>query len=159
MKVDNQKNTYRIWIRRLTLTIVFTLAIIILIFIPWFDKPDLWLSEFHAMIFLAAVYVVISIFNTMKIPYFVSYNDHGDMIVMRYYPLSLFNSKKNSIEIPKQQFVKYELKPFFFGRYQKIILFQHFRNKVVGYPPISFSALDEEDKSRILASLQKYMRK
>ncbi len=159
MKVDNQKNTYRIWIRRLTLTIVFTLAIIILIFIPWFDKPDLWLSEFHAMIFLAAVYVVISIINTMKIPYFVSYNDHGDMIVMRYYPLSLFNSKKNSIEIPKQQFVKYELKPFFFGRYQKIILFQHFRNKVVGYPPISFSALDEEDKSRILASLQKYMRK
>ena len=159
MKIDNQKNTYRIWIRRLTMTIGFTLAIIILIFIPWFDQPDLRLSEFHAMIFLAAVYVVISIFNTMKVPYFVSYNDHGDVIVMRYYPLSLFNSKKNSIEIPKQQFVKYELKPFFFGRYQKIILFQHFRNKVVGYPPISLSALDEEDKSRILASLQKYMRK
>jgi len=158
MKIDNQKNTYRIWIRRLTMTIGFTLAIIILIFIPWFDQPDLWLSEFHAMIFLAAVYVVISIFNTMKIPYFVSYNDHGDVIVMRYYPLSLFNSKKNSIEIPKQQFVKYELKPFFFGRYQKIILFQHFRNKVVGYPPISLSALDEEDKSRILASLQKYIK-
>ncbi len=159
MKIDNQKNTYRIWIRRLTMTIGFTLAIIILIFIPWFDQPDLRLSEFHAMIFVAAVYVVISIFNTMKVPYFVSYNDHGDVIVMRYYPLSLFNSKKNSIEIPKQQFVKYELKPFFFGRYQKIILFQHFRNKVVGYPPISLSALNEEDKSRILASLQKYMRK
>ncbi|RKZ59644.1 MAG: hypothetical protein DRQ44_13510 [Gammaproteobacteria bacterium] len=158
MKIDNQKNTYRIWIRRLTMTIGFTLAIIILIFIPWFDQPDLWLSEFHAMIFLAALFVVISIFNTLKIPYFVSYNDHGDMIVMRYYPLSLFNSKKNSIEIPKQQFVKYELKPFFFGRYQKIILFQHFRNKVVGYPPISLSALDEEDKSRILASLQKYIK-
>ena len=159
MKLDNQKNTYKIWIRRLTLTIVFTLGIIILIFIPWFDQPDLWISEFHAMIFVAAVYVVISIINTMKIPYFVSYNDHGDTIVMRYYPLSLFNSKKNSIEIPKQQFVKYELKPFFFGRYQKIILFQHFRNKVVGYPPISLSAVDEEDKSRILASLQKYIKK
>ena len=159
MKIDNQKSTYRIWIRRLTMTIGFTLGIIILIFVPWFDKPDLRLSEFHAMIFVAAVYVVISIINTMKIPYFVSYNDHGDTIVMRYYPLSLFNSKKNSIEIPKQQFVKYELKPFFFGRFQKIILFQHFRNKVVGYPPISLSALDEEDKSRILASLQKYMRK
>ena len=76
----------------------------------------------------------------MKIPYFVSYNDHGEMIVMRYYPLSLFNSKKHSIEIPKPQFVKYELKPFFFGRHQKIILYQHFRNKVVAYPPISLSA-------------------
>ena len=159
MKIDNQKNTYRIWIRRLALTIGFTLGIIILIFVPWFDQPDLLLSEFHAMIFVAAVYVVISIINTMKTPYFVSYNDHGDTIVMRYYPLSLFNSKKNSIEIPKQQFVKYELKPYFFGRFQRIILFQHFRNKVVGYPPISLSALDEEDKNRILASLQKYMKK
>ena len=41
MKLDNQKNTYRIWLRRLTMTIVFTLAIIVLIFIPWFDNPDL----------------------------------------------------------------------------------------------------------------------
>ncbi len=159
MKVDNQKNTYRIWIRRLIMTIVFTLAIIVLIFLPWFDDPELGLSKFHAMIFVAAIYVLISIYNTMKIPYYVSYNDHGDMIVMRYYPLSLFNSKKNSIEIPKPQFVKYELKPFFFGRYQKIILFQHFRNKVVAYPSISLSALGEEDKNRILASLQKYVKK
>ena len=96
MKVDNQKNTYRIWIRRLTMTIVFTLAIIILIFIPWFDTPDLPVNEFHVMILVAAIYIAISILNTMKIPYFVSYDDHGEMIVMRYYPLSLFNSKKHS---------------------------------------------------------------
>ena len=102
------------------MTIVFTLAIIVLIFLPWFDNPDLWFTEFHAMILLRSSTWQSASYNTMKIPYFVSYNDHGDMIVMRYYPLSLFNSKKNSIEIPKQQFVKYELKPFFFGRYQKI---------------------------------------
>lgn len=158
MKVDNQKNTYRIWLRRLITAIVFTLAIVILIFIPWFDNPDLWISEYHLMICIAILYVVISILNTMKTPYFVSYSDHGEMIVMRYYPLSIFNSKKNSIEIPKPQFVKYELKPFFFGRFQKIILYQHFRNKVVPYPPISLSALEEDDRNRILASLQKYVR-
>lgn len=158
MKIDNQKSTYKIWIRRLSTTILFTLAIVVLIFVPWFNDPDLWFTEFHAMIFVAVLYVVVSVLNTMKIPYYVSYNDHGDMIVIRYYPLSLFNSKKNSIEIPKQQFVKYELKPFFFGRFQKIVLYQHFRNKVVAYPPISLSAVDEEDKNRILASLQKYIR-
>ena len=158
MKVDNQKNTYRIWLRRLITAIVFTLFIVILIFIPWFDNPDLRITEYHLMIFIAVLYVVISILNTLKIPYYVSYNDHGETIVMRYYPLSLFNSKKNSIEIPKQQFVKYELKPFFFGRFQKIILFQHFRNKVVPYPPISLSALEEDDRNRIIASLQKYVK-
>jgi len=158
MKVDNKKNTYRIWLRRLITAIVFTLAIVGLIFIPWFDNPDVLISEYHLMIGIAIIYVVISILNTLKTPYFVSYNDHGEMIVMRYYPLSIFNSKKNSIEIPKPQFVKYELKPFFFGRQQKIILYQHFRNKVVPYPPISLSALEEEDKKRIIASLQKYVK-
>jgi len=158
MRVDNQKNTYKIWLRRLLLAIVFTLAIVTLILIPWFSNPDLWLSEYHVIIFIAVLYVGINIFNSGKKPNFVSYNDHGEMLVMRYYPLSLFNSKKRSIEIPKQQFVKYELKPFFFGRQHKIILFQHFRNKVVAYPPISLSALEEEDRSRIIASLQKYMK-
>ncbi len=158
MKVDNQKNTYRIWVRRLITAIVFTLAIVVLIFIPWFDNPDLWITEYHLMIFIAVLYVVISVLNTLKTPYYVSYSDHGEMIVMRYYPLSLFNSKKNSIEIPKPQFVKYELKPFFFGRFQKIILYQNFRNKVVPYPPISLSALEEDDRNRIIASLQKYVK-
>ncbi len=140
------------------MAIVFTLIIVALILIPWFDNPDIWLTGYHLIIFIAVIYVVINIVRSRKLPYFVSYSDHGEMILMRYYPLSLFNSKKNSIEIPKQQFVKYELKPFFFGRHHKIILYQHFRNKVVAYPPISLSALEEDDRTRIIASLQKYCR-
>jgi len=158
MKLDNQKNTYRIWLRRMVMAIIFTMAIVVLIFVPWLGGPDSWLTEYHVIILIAVIYVLINIFESRKIPYFISYNDHGDMIVLRYYPLSLFNSKKHSIEIPKQQFVKYELKPFFFGRYQKIILYQHFRNQVAGYPPISLSALEEEDRARMLASLQKYVK-
>jgi len=158
MKIDNKRNTYRIWLRRLIMAIIFTLAIIILIFIPWFEKKEFWLSEYHVIIFVALLYVVINVINSMRAPNFVSYSDQGDLIVLRYYPLSLFTSRKLSIEIPKQQFVKYELKPFFFGRHQKIILYQHFRNKIVPYPPISLSAVDREDRQRILASLQKYIR-
>ena len=158
MKVDNQRNTYRIWLRRLVTAILFTMAIIVLIFIPWFEERDFWLTEYHVIIFIALVYVVINVINSLRIPYFVSYSDHGEMIVMRYYPLSLFTSRKHSIEIPKPQFVKYELKPFFFGLHYKIVLYQHFRNKVVAYPPISLSAVDEEERQRILASLQKYIR-
>ncbi len=157
MRIDNQKNTYRIWIRRLVLAIVFVLVIILMIFVPWFEDPEFWLTEYHVIIVAALIYVVINVLNSMKAPYFLAYSDHGEMILFRYYPLSLFNSKKHSIEIPKQQFVKYELKPFFFGRQQKIILYQHFRNRVVGYPPISLSAMEEEDKQMMLASLQKYI--
>jgi hypothetical protein len=157
MRIDNQRNTYRIWIRRLLMAISFTVVIIILIFVSWFDDPELWLTEYHVIVLVALIYVVVNILLSMKAPYFIAFSDHGEMILLRYYPLNLFNSKKHSIEIPKQQFVKYELKSFFFGRHQKIILYQHFRNRVVGYPPISLSALEKDDRDRMLASLQKYI--
>lgn len=143
----------------MVMAIIFTLAIITLIFIPWFDDPDYWLSKYYLIILIALIYLLINTINYLKLPYFVSYSDQGEMIVFRYYPLSMFTSRKNSIEIPKQNFVKYELMPFFFGRHQKIILYQHFRGRVVPYPPISLSAVDKEDRIRILGSLQKYMRK
>jgi hypothetical protein len=158
MKIDNQKNTYRIWIRRLVMAVVFTLLIILMIFIPWFEDRDFWLTEYHVIILIAVIYVVINVLNSLKSPNYISYSDQGEMILFRYYPLNLFNSKKNSIEIPKQQFVKYELKKFYFGQEEKIILYQHFRNRIVSYPPISLSALEEEDKQRLLASLRKYIK-
>jgi hypothetical protein len=158
MRIDNKRNTYRIWIRRLIMAILFTLLIILMIFIPWFEDREFWLTEYHVIILIAVIYVVINVMNSMKSPNYISYSDHGEMILFRYYPLNLFNSRKNSIEIPKQQFVKYELKKFYFGRKEKIILYQNFRNRIVSYPPISLSALEEEDKQRLLASLRKYIK-
>ncbi|MEN8156512.1 MAG: hypothetical protein ABFS10_06150 [Bacteroidota bacterium] len=158
MKVDNQRNTYRIWIRRLVTAILFTMSTLILIFLPWFEESEFFLAKYHVIILIAVIYIATNVFNTLKIPHFVHYSDQGEMIILRYYPLSLFTSRKNSIEIPKQQFVKYELRPFFMGEYQKIVLYQNFRNRVVSYPPISLSAVDKDDISKILASLQKYVK-
>ncbi len=157
MIVDNQRNTYRIWIRRLLKAILFTLLILLIIFIPWFEVADSWLSKYHLIIAVGIIYIVISLVNYLKVPYFVSYSDHGEMIIMRYYPVSIFTSRKNSIEIPKKQFVKFELQDFFFGSQQKIILYQNFRNKVAKYPPISLSAMDKEDREKIIQSLSKYI--
>ena len=157
MKIDNKRNTYRIWISRLITTIVFTLIILLIVFLPWFEKSDFWLSKYHVIILFALIYIVININNYLRHPYFVSYSDHGEKIVLRYYPLSMFTNRKNSIEIPKKQLVKFELKPFFLGTQQRLILYQNFRNKVAQYPPISLSAMDKEDQEKMLASLSKYI--
>ena len=156
MKIDNQRNTYRIWLSRLVMTIVFTLVIIVIIFLPWFEDPDSRLSKYHFVILFALIYIVVNVYNLLKRPYFVSYSDHGEMIILRYYPLSLFNSRKHSIEIPKKQLVKFELEDFLFGSQQKISLYQNFRNKTAKYPSISLSALDKEDQDRLIQSLSKY---
>lgn len=156
MKVDNQRNTYRIWLSRLVMTIVFTIAILAILFLPWFDREGATFTRYHAIILVAAVYIVINLYNYLKRPYFVAYSDQGEKLIMRYYPISLFNSRKNSIEIPKTQFVKYEVKPFLFGSQQWITLYQNFRNKEAKYPRISLSAVDKADRKRILSSLEKY---
>lgn len=156
MKIDNKRNTYRLWLNRMVTTIVFTVAILVIIFIPWFDNPESRLSKYHLIILIALVYILLNLHTYLKRPYFVSYSDQGEMIVLRYYPLSLFASQKHSIEIPKKQLVKFELQDFYFGSQQKLILYQHFRNKVAKYPPISLSAVDKEDRENMLQSLSKY---
>ena len=47
MKIDNQRNTYRIWLSRLVMTIVFTIAIIVILFLPWFDKEEATITKYH----------------------------------------------------------------------------------------------------------------
>jgi hypothetical protein len=156
MKLDNQKNTYRIWLSRLVMTIIFALIILILMFVSWFDDLEAGITKYHLVIVISGVYVLINWINYMKRPYFVSYNDQGEMIVVRYYPVSMFTSRKNSIEIPKKQFVKYELKPFFLKTQHYLILSQNFRGKVAQYPKISLSAMDKDDREKLLQSLDKY---
>ena len=157
MKIDNQKNTYRIWLNRLIMTIVFALIIVVLIFVPWFDNAEDGITKYHIIIVISGIYVVINWINYLKRPYFVSFSDQGDKLVVRYYPISMFTSRKNSIEIPKQQFVKYELKPFLFKTQHYLILQQNFRGKVATYPKISLSALDKKDREKLLETLGKYM--
>ena len=63
-----------------------------------------------------------SIWGFLKKPYFLYFSDNGKMLVFRYYPVSLFNQRKNSIEIPKQFFVKYELRRFLMGTQEELIV-------------------------------------
>ena len=156
MKSDNQRNTYRVWLSRLVMTTVFALIILAIVFLPWFDESEFWLTKYHVAIFISAIYIIVNWVNYRKRPYYVSYNDQGDKLVVRYYPISMFTSRKNSIEIPKQHFVKYELKPFLLKTQHYLILYQNFRGKVVAYPRISLSAMEKKDREKMLASLDKY---
>jgi hypothetical protein len=155
MKIDNQRNTYRIWLSRLVMTMVFALVILVLIFVSWFDNLDSGITKYHMIILISSVYLLINLINYLKRPYFVSYSDQGEMLVVRYYPVSMFTSRKNSIEIPKKQFVKFELQPFLFKTQHKLVLIQNFRGKEARYAPISLSAVDKEDRRKMIESLEK----
>jgi len=159
MKIDNQRNIYRIWLRKLTITIIFILSIPSVIFLNILNGPDAILTKYHVIIAISAIYIIISVIGVLRSPYYFHFHDTTDMLVFRFYPASLFNHKKNSIEIPIQHFVKFEIEKFFFGRDEKLVLYQNYRQKLLNYPPISLSAVNKDDIDRLKIVLTRYAKK
>lgn len=156
MRIDNQKNIYAIWLRKMIFTIVFTASIVGVLFLKIFDRPDAMFSKYHLIMAIAVVFIIISFIGVMRNPYYFYFDDSGEVLVFRYYPVGIFNSRKNSVQIPKPHFVKFETQKFFFGTQEKLILYQHYRNKVAKYPPISLSAISRADREKLKNTLQRY---
>jgi hypothetical protein len=156
MKIDNQRNIYRIWLRKLVFTIVFTAAIVAILFLKIFDQSEGPITKYHLIIAISLVFVVMSIIGYLRNPYYFYFDDINDVLVFRYYPAGLLNSRKNSIQIPKKDFVKFEIQKFFLGMEEKVILHQLYRKKVAKYKPISLSAVDKADREKLKAVLTRY---
>ena len=159
MKIDNQRNIYRIWLRKLIVTIIFTLSTISIVFVDILNMPDSVITKYHIVIAISLAYIIISVVGIMRNPYYFHFHDTTDMLVIRFYRVGLFNHKKNNIEIPIQHFVKFEIEKFFFGIDEKLIVSQNYRQKVAKYPPISLSALNKEDRDRLKIVLTRYSKK
>ena len=156
MKIDNQKTVYRIWLRKLIFTIAFTASVVIVLFLDVFDQPDSIITKYHLIIAIAVVLIIISLIGILKSPYYFYFDDINDVLVFRYYPIGFFNSKKNSVQIPKQNFVKFKTSKFFLRTQEKLILYQVYRKKVAKYPPISLSALTKQEREALKETLKQY---
>jgi hypothetical protein len=74
---------------------------------------------------------------------------------LRFFAPNFFTSKKNSIEIPKREFSGYSIQSFFMGYREKIILTRRTSKGVASYPPVSITALNNNDKHDLLITLEK----
>lgn len=158
MKIDNKKHVYRIWLRKMIFTIVFTLSVVVVLFLDIFERPDSSITRYHVIIALALVFIIISVINSLRNPYYFYFEDKEGMLVFRFYPVGFFNSRKNSIEIPKQHLVKFEIIKFFLGMEEKLVLYQVYRKKVAKYPPISLSGLTHTERSKLKEALSLYVK-
>lgn len=156
MKIDNQRNIYRIWLRKMIFTILFTATVVLVMFVMPFEEGAEGINKYHVIIAISVVFIILSIIGIYRNPYYFHFNDRQDMLVFRYYPVGLFNSRKNSVQIPKKNFVKYETSRFFLGREEKVVLYQLYRNKVAKYPAISLSAVDKQDRIKLKKALDHY---
>lgn len=157
MKFDNRKNVFMIWFRKLLLTILLLLLVILFAFSDYFKNPVLGMDNSVFLIGLGIIYLILIMLNAMLGQMYVYYNDSGDKIVMRYYPVRVLNKHKHSIEIPKGKFAGFEIEKFFFGLKERIFLFQKTQKGVARYPGINLSAVDKKDRDEIKKSLSQYM--
>lgn len=156
MIIDNKSNVYRIWIRKLVTTLSFTILIIVVMFLDFLGTSGSSMIKFYVVIGISIVFVVVSILGVMRNPYYFYFDDSSDVLVIKYYPVGILNSKKHSAQIPKQHFVKYETTKFFFGKEERLHIYQHYRKKIAKYPPISLSAVNKEDREKLKLALTSY---
>jgi hypothetical protein len=159
MKLDNRKQVAHIWFRKFLSTLILTLLVITIGFSDYFKTPVLGIDKSWYLIAVATFYIGLLVFNTALKPHYVYFSDNGDKIILRYYPTRIFNRKKNSIEIPRQNFVSWETEKFLFGTCEMLFLHGKFKSAVAKYPGVSLSALSHKDRERIKTALNVYVKR
>jgi hypothetical protein len=159
MKLDNRRNTYQIWFRKLLATIILVILAVTIGYTDFFKTPVLGVDKTWYLVALAVGSIGISAYNLLLKPSYIAYSDNGDKIVLRYYPTRIFNSKKNSIEISKSNFVSWEIKKFFFGTCEMLYLTGKYKSGVARYPGVSLSAVNRKDREKIKTALNIYAKK
>jgi hypothetical protein len=159
MQFDNQKTTIRSFLRKMLITIIIGAAIIVVLMVPFFNKPFYGLSRYALVLILTGLYIVIIIFGYYLERNYIYFNDDGNNIILRYYPIRPIARKKMAIEIPKTSLVKFEIKRSLFGLKKKLILYRRVQNKVARYPAIGLSALNKKELGLIKTQLSQYVRK
>ncbi len=156
MVIDIKRTVIRIQLRRFVVVILFLIIIVFLL--TGLVKEMLWgLSKYQWSMIVAALYLLNLIIDNLLEPYYIYYSDEGKKIILRYFSLGFFNRRKNSIEIPKDQFAGFQADKSLFGIKEKIILLQHVKNIDAKYPPVSLWALSKTEKHNLKESLKSYI--
>ncbi len=159
MKLDNRKNVYRIWLKKFLATAILTSLVIVIGFTEFFQTPVLGIDKSWYLIGVVIIYLCLGIYHFLQKLNYVSYSDNGEKIILRYYPIRILNQKKNSIEIPKQSFVSWEIKKFMFGMHEMLYVSGRFKTRIAKYPGISLSAVNSVDRKKLKAALNMHVKK
>ncbi len=153
MTIDNSPVVIRD--RKLMYILVISLILLLSIILisDFFDNPVLGMNrEFYA-ITIAALYILINAYRFFLDLNFISFSDQDGKFTIRYFSLRPFMQKHRSIEITQNSFVKFEIISKAAGFKKYLVLYQRVQNKIAKYPPISVTALSNDELNTILNSL------
>lgn len=159
MILENRKTAIKVRLRTFVATVVFATIISIIYTTRILNSPVLGLTKYQFTIFFALIYIFLLLYSYFLNLNYIYYSDNGHSIIFRYYSLRIFSSRKNSIEIPKKDFIQYDFEKKIFNLKEILVLYQGIKTGVAKYPPISISSLTKEEKIKLKKSLSRYVKK
>ncbi len=158
MNFDNQHTTIRVYLWKMFLAIFFAVVIVFFLASQWFNKPFLGLERSGLILIAAGLYLIITIFIYILNLNYIYFNDDGDRIILRYYPIRPIGRKKRAVEIPKTTLVKYKIRRSFLNLKRSLILYQKIKKNVAKYPPIGITSLTKKERELLEKQLRRYIR-
>jgi hypothetical protein len=135
------------------MAISLTVIIPVICLSDFFTDPVLGISRELYVIIVCVVYIFYNLYRFFLNINFFFFNDQSEKIVIKFYSLRPFMQKRRSIEISKGSLVKYEIIRSFAGLKKSLVLYQKIKNNIAKYPPISVSALNNEEYKNLIISL------
>lgn len=102
---------------------------------------------------LLGLYLLFYFYHILSKSAYVYYSDEQGKVIIRFYLLNPFDSKKNSYEIPKSQFAKFEVKKSLLNLREEILIYRKMGASIAQYPPFSISTLNKNERHKLLKSL------
>ena len=156
MIIDIQRTVIKTQLRRFVSLILFFLGIIVVLLINGWGG-EVWGMNSHSLaLWIGLVYVFSLALESIFELNYIYYSDQGGTIIFRYFSMSVLNRKKNSIEIPKEEFGGYEVHTSLWGLKKKIVLFHRYKGQNAPYPAVSITGLSKEEFKNMLYGMDRW---
>ena len=156
MVIDIQKKVIQLRLQKLVITILLVLSIIFFGLTGVVKNTFLGLDKYAYLVIFAAVYILYIVYQMMAELNYIYFNDSGNKIIIRYFSTSILNTRKHSIEIPKEMFYGFKIEKKLLGVKQILTLFQKNGKNIAQYPPISISLLNKYQRGDMNKTLLNY---
>jgi hypothetical protein len=159
MVLDFQRKVFTSHLRRLITMLAFAAIVLVVILVGKLPYTFWGLNKYHWAIVFCAIYILMAIYESLLELNYIYFSDENGIIRLRFFSLSYFNSKKNSIEIPVQEFITYDIRKRLGGLKTKIILHRILKSKEASYPAVSLTMLSKKEINQITSILDQYKKK
>ena len=155
MILDTRRSVIKLKVRIFIAAIIFIVVITIILFTSTYEETFLGMNKYKWSIDVAALYILIIIFNSFRNYNYIYFNDEQERISFKFFSLSVFNQRKNAIEIPRKDFAGYVFKEKYGGLIRHIVLKQKVKSRVAEYPKISLTILTNNELTELLSAFDK----